>query len=164
VPQKKPSKPRKSRERFLLDAGPIIGLFNQDDDWHKRCFSFFAELDFELIITEAVISEVIYKIQKEKRKNKAVEAVTTLLDDIEKDRYKVHFLKKNDFQRIKALRIKYADQNRLDYADLTLVIAAEDLNLNNIITIDKNDFEKLQWNNKHHFNVIQPDIKAFRKL
>lgn len=95
--------------------------------------------------------------------DKAVRAVTALLDDIEKNNCDVHFLKKEDFQHIKAIRIKYKDHKRLDYADLSLVIAAEDLTLSDIITIDKTDFLKLQFNHKHHFNVIQADIEAFRK-
>lgn len=157
-PRKQSSSKRgRTRKKYLLDAGPIIGLFNEEDAWHDRCVAFFGSLDFELVTTEAVISEVIYFLQKAKNPAKAVD---TLLDDIGRGLYDVHFLQKSDFQRIKALKIKYADQKHLDYADMSLVIAAEDLNLSDIITIDKKDFLKLRWNGSNHFNVIQPDLKA----
>jgi predicted nucleic acid-binding protein len=50
----------------------------------------------------------------------------------------------------------------LDYADLSLVIAAEDLGIADIITIDKNDFEKLRWGKTGTFSVITPVLKSFK--
>jgi predicted nucleic acid-binding protein len=162
VPLKKRSSNQTSRplRKSLLDAGPIIGLFNREDDWHDRCLAFFGELDFQLITTEAVISEVIYFLQKARNPSKAVE---TLLEDVARGLYDIHFLQKSDFQRIKAFKIKYADQKKLDYADMSLVIAAEDLNLGDIITIDRKDFSKLRWKGTNHFNIIQPDLKFLSK-
>lgn len=126
---KKLSDLAQARKSFLLDAGPIIGLFNEEDDWHQRCVEFFGNVDIPFVTTEAVISEVVYFLQKAKtgrvQRNKAI---TRLFDDIEKDLYSVHFLTKSHLSRIKNLRLQYDDQ-RLDYADLSLVVAAEDLNL-----------------------------------
>jgi predicted nucleic acid-binding protein len=156
VPLKKPSKAKNTRKKYLLDAGPIIGLFNEEDAWHKRCTEFFGSVTVPFITTEAVISEVVYFLQQAKRdKKKTNAAIQRLFNDIDLDLYEVHFLRKPDLQRIKVLKLQYSDQ-RLDYADLSLVIAAEDRQLADIVTIDRNDFGKLRWNRINPFNIITP--------
>jgi uncharacterized protein len=158
--QRKPARSGNNvnRQRSLLDSGPLIGLYNEEDEWHTRCLAFFGETDLEFFTTEAVIIEVIYRIQKENYLAKALSSITSLLNDVATDFYKVHFFGKEDISRIKELRLKYWDQKSLDYADLSLVVAAERLNLSDIITIDNNDFQKLQWHESRHFNVIQPGV------
>ncbi|MBU6453274.1 MAG: hypothetical protein KGS72_15940 [Cyanobacteria bacterium REEB67] len=52
----------KPQAKFLLDADPLIGLFNDGDSWHERCADFFGKFDFEFVTTETVISEVDLKV------------------------------------------------------------------------------------------------------
>jgi len=120
-------------------------------------------VDYEFVTTEAVISEAIYKIQKDKNLLKAVAAVTTLLDDVSRNLYILHLLKLEDFSRIRELRQTYSDQRRLDFADMSLVVAAEQTRISEIVTIDRKDFEKLRWKNGKEtcaFTVIEPDYPA----
>jgi uncharacterized protein len=154
-----PRHQQSSRQKVLIDAGPIIGLFNESDRWHKRCKKFFGEVEYDYVTTEAVVAEVIYKIQKEQHVSKAVKAVSALLDDVIDDLYTLHPIVLADIQRVKALRNKYSDQSKLDFADLTLLIAAEDLKLGTIVTIDLNDFSKLRWGNNRSFNIVLPDVR-----
>ncbi len=142
----------------------MVAFFNNDDDWHTQTVEFFGDLNSEFVTTEAVIGEVIYFLERARSSFEACNAVEMLLNDVAAGLYDVHFLQKEDLERITNLKIKYADHRRLDYADMTLVMAAEDLNLGEIITIDIKDFQRLRWKGSKHFNVIEPDLKKNKKL
>jgi predicted nucleic acid-binding protein len=116
-------------------------------------------------MTQAVIVEAVYYIQKEKSIGSAVEAVVSLLDDVTNGIYILHPLDASSIGRIKDLRLKYKDHKKLDFTDLSLVIAAEDLKIGDIVTLDQRDFSKLQWQYKskqgpqsYSFNVILPQL------
>jgi predicted nucleic acid-binding protein len=77
--------------------------------------------------------------------------------------YILHSLDEADFGRIRELRLQYKDQRKLDFADLSLVVAAENLQTARVVTVDKNDFLKLHWtkrgkraNSSQAFDVITP--------
>ncbi|MBS1989012.1 MAG: PIN domain-containing protein [Cyanobacteria bacterium SZAS LIN-3] len=157
MPQKKSARQNRTRKRYLVDTGPILSLFNEQDAWHGRSLEFFGGLDFDLVTTEAVIHEVIYFLQKARKPSSVIER---LLENVSEGSLIVYFLKKAHFERIKHLKIRYADQPKLDYADMTLVVAAEDLRLSDIITIDVRDFQRLHWNRYNSFNVILPTLEG----
>jgi len=145
--------------RVLLDAGPIIGLYNDQDVWHERCKAFFAESKFDYITTLPVITECIFKIQKDKNLSKSVSAVVSLLHALCTEVFGLYQLSLEDLEFIKQLRQTYKDQ-KLDFADFTLVATAETLNLRRIVTIDCRDFELLKMGSgKKHFHIIEPDVK-----
>jgi predicted nucleic acid-binding protein len=148
----------------LLDAGPIIGLYNEEDIQHKKCLAFFsAKQPYDYVVTQAVIAEAVYKIQKEQSVKAAVKAVASLLSDVANGPYILHSLDEAAFGRVRELRLKYHDHKKLDFADLSLVVAAENLQIGRVVTVDMNDFLKLQWKkkNKHSdvsqsFEIIKP--------
>lgn len=154
------------RRKVLLDAGPIIGLYNENDEWHECCENFFGhEVNFDYVVTQAVIAEAVYKIQKERSIISVVEAVASLLDDVARGVYLLHPIDALSMGRIRELRLKYKDQKKLDFADLTLIVVAEDLKIGDIVTVDLNDFHKLQWQPKgsrhwtyRSFNIILPEL------
>ncbi len=109
---------RSTPKYALLDAGPIIGLYNVEDAFHKKCLAFFStKKPYKFVVTEAVISEAVYKIQKEQSIKTAVEAVASLLHDVANGPYILHSLDEADFGRIRELRLQYKDQRKLDFAD-----------------------------------------------
>jgi predicted nucleic acid-binding protein len=129
-----------------LDSGPIIGLYNENDEWHARCEKFFGETsNITFVLTQAVIVEAVYYIQKDRSVGSAVDAVVSFLNDVANGIYILHPLDAASIGRIKNLRLKYRDHKKLDFADLSLVIAAEDLKIGEIVTVDQKDFSKLQW-------------------
>lgn len=145
VPQRHRSRNQRKqlprRRSVLLDAGPIIGLYNELDYWHEESEYFFGQNDtFNYVVTQAVIAEAIYKIQKERNTKFAVQAVVSLLDDVSNGLYELHALDASSIGRIRDLRSKYSDHRKLDFTDQTLVIAAEDLQIGDVVTIDQNDF------------------------
>lgn len=160
-----PKKTTRRRQSVLLDAGPIIGLYNENDEWHDRCEAFFGQTtQFTYIITQAVLVEAVYYLQKDPSAGSAVNAVVSLLGDVENGIYILHPLDAVSIGRIKDLRLKYKDHKKLDFADLSLVIVAEDLNIGDIVTLDQKDFSKLKWQRKSKrgpqltgFKIILPE-------
>jgi predicted nucleic acid-binding protein len=66
---------RSTPKYALLDAGPIIGLYNVENVFHKKCLAFFgSKKSYDFVVTQAVISEAVYKIQKEQSVKTAVQA------------------------------------------------------------------------------------------
>jgi len=154
----------RQREVVLLDAGPLVGLYNENDDWHDRCKRFFGQEDrYDYLLTHAVLCEVVFHIQKDRDAKAASEAVVSLLELIEKGELKLHDDGDDYVARIKSLRLDYMDK-KLDIADLSLVLAAEDRQIGKIVTIDRKDFgfltyKKLGKSAEHlAFTIILPEM------
>lgn len=74
MPRLKSHKPKvaTAKQTVLLDTGPIVGLYNEKDDWHERCMEFFGSIThYEYLLTHAVICEVLFHIQQDKHTNAA---------------------------------------------------------------------------------------------
>jgi uncharacterized protein len=153
--------PRRNRSRLkqvLLDTGPIVGLFNEQDQWHSRCIEFFGESRFCYVTTAAVITEALYLIQRDNRLQRALIAAASLVNDVANNLYEVYNLESDDFSLIAGFYEKFNDQ-KLDFADLSLVAAAQSLELFKVVTIDRRHFELLTSKQEGRlFEVIEPDV------
>jgi predicted nucleic acid-binding protein len=45
---------------ILIDAGPLIALFDKDDKYHNKIKAFIKNYKFKLITTSAVVTEVTH--------------------------------------------------------------------------------------------------------
>ncbi len=144
----------------LLDAGPLIALYNKEDEYHENCKDFFCNRTFNYILTEAVLAEVIYKIQKQKSEDPdPATVVSSLIRAAVSGIYDVQFLDKVLLNRLGEIRADNKYIPRLDFADLSLVVCAEERNLAKIVTIDTRDFNRLKWKSKsgvRSFEIIDP--------
>lgn len=120
--------------KALLDAGPIIALFNRRDHRHDAVHIFFAEFDGQFVTTSPVVTECMWNL-----KNVPVQTQNELLANLVQGIYQVEPLIPTHFQRIAELNTKYADRPA-DFADLSLVAISERLNIPKILTFDS-DFE-----------------------
>ena len=118
---------------ILIDAGPLIALFDKDDNYHNKIIEFLKDKKFKYITTNAVITEVTYML------NFSIEAQISLFEWIMKEGVLLQEIQQNDISRIVELTKKYRDRP-MDYADATLVVAAEKTGINQIISIDS-DFD-----------------------
>jgi predicted nucleic acid-binding protein len=118
---------------ILIDAGPLIALFDRSDRYHQRIIDFLRKDEYRFVSTLAVLTETAYMLSFDVRAqvdffnwvlNKGV-----ILSDINQ----------NDIPRIIALTEKYADLP-MDLADATLVVTAEKSGIREIISVDK-DFD-----------------------
>ena len=118
---------------ILIDAGPIIALFDKDDSYHEKIIHFIEDKKYKFITTTAVITEVSHMLDFN------VYVQIQFLEWIENDGIKLHEVKQKDIIEIIEMTKKYKDRP-MDFADATLVIAAKRTGIKKIISIDS-DFD-----------------------
>lgn len=118
---------------ILIDAGPLIALFDKDDNYHDRIMEFIKDKKFKFITTSAVITEVSYMLGFN------IEVQIAFFEWIMKEGVLLQEIEQKDFSRIVELTKKYKDRP-MDFADATLVVAAEKTGITKIISIDS-DFD-----------------------
>ena len=120
-------------DRILIDAGPLIALFDSCDSQHSGMCFFLKECGYSYISTLAVFAEVSHMLDF---------SVKAQCDFYEWVTYKgiiISDINQHDIPRILELTKKYADLP-MDLADATLVVTAEKTGIREIISIDK-DFD-----------------------
>ena len=117
----------------LVDAGPIIALFDRGDHHHERILEFLSENELKLSTTWPVITEACHMLDFD------IRAQIGVFEWINRRGLDVFQLKAEDVNRIIALTKKYNDMP-MDLADATLVIAAERTGIREIVSIDSDFF------------------------
>ena len=121
------------RDRILIDAGPLIALFDSCDNQYIRILQFFKNHEYGFISTLAVFSEVSHML------NFSVRAQCDFYEWVMYKGVIISDINQNDMPRILELTKKYADLP-MDFADATLVVTAEKTGIREIISLDK-DFD-----------------------
>ena len=124
----------------LIDTGPLIALFDRDDKYHTSIVEFIKNTNYRFISTTAVLTETMYMLDF----NTAVQL--NFLEWIMREGVIIHEIKQSNIKRVIDLTRKYSDRP-MDFADATLVIAAEERGIRQIISIDS-DFDIYRLYNK----------------
>jgi uncharacterized protein len=134
---------------ILVDAGPLIALFDRDDRHHRRAVEFIAGCRSRLITNIPVLTEVTFLLRF------SVEAQRDLLLWAHRS-LDIDQTTSADFPRIAALLDKYRDMPA-DFADASLIALAERRNLLRVASVDS-DFAVYRALGKGRFvNVfLQP--------
>jgi predicted nucleic acid-binding protein len=114
----------------LIDAGPLICLFDASESRHKAVRNFLLENEYRYISTLAVYAEVSHMLSF---------SVKAQLDFYEWTLHKgiiISDINQHDIPRIMELTEKYSDLP-MDFADATLVVTAEKTGIREIISLDK---------------------------
>jgi len=117
----------------LIDAGPLIALFDRSDQHHQRVIQFLKSYKGRLITTWPVLTEVCYMLDF------SIETQVDFLNWISEGGVEVYELKQWQIGSIRDVMEKYADLPA-DFADASLLQVAEEMEMNLIITIDR-DFK-----------------------
>ncbi len=134
---------------ILTDAGVLIALFEpREINNHQRCLSTFRQTDERLLTTLACVTEAMYFLGS----LKGWPGQKNLWKLLASDSLQIFDLDSNDLSRMTSLMEKYRDVP-MDFADASLVVAAERLNLRRVFTIDS-DFHIYRINGKKSFEVI----------
>jgi uncharacterized protein len=147
APTAGPSSTRFSGPSIIVDAGPLIALFDRDDRHHRRAVEFVQGNSARLVSNLPVLTEASFVLRF------SVDAQRDLLwwahQALEIDQGTVA-----DLPRIIALLQQYRDLPAA-FADVSLVALAERLNLKRIASFDR-DFLIYRPSGKGRFENVLP--------
>jgi len=130
----------------LIDAGPIIALFDNSDQYHNRVLSFIKEYRGRLTTTWPVLTEVCYMLDFSRKTQ------LDFLDWIMAGGLDIYNIQKWQIGGIKECFNRYSDLPA-DFADCTLMEVAESENIESIITLDR-DFSIYKLNSGKYLNNL----------
>jgi uncharacterized protein len=116
-------------KNILIDAGPLIALFDREDNYHTSIISFIPHIKDRLITTWPVVAEVCHMLSF------SVLCQLDFLTWCDRGGLKIEEIAETDIKSIVSLTKKY-DNVPMDLADATLMILAKRLEIFEIISID----------------------------
>ncbi len=131
---------------ILCDTGIIVAAISPQDSYHGRAVGALAGIREPLVTTWPCITESMHLLDRY-----SVQAQELLRRQIERGIFALVTPAREDALRACALMRRYADAP-MDFADASLVVAAEALGLTRILTLDHH-FYAYQINGKTPFNV-----------
>lgn len=133
---------------ILMDTGPLVALFNAKDNYHLRCRSVFQSLREPLLTTVPVLTEAFHLLGVGSQRALALNRF------VQKQGLNVWLLDDEALKMALLLMEKYADAP-MDFADASLVTAAQRLSINRIFTIDRDDFSTYKIASGHGFKSFE---------
>ncbi|WP_421774108.1 type II toxin-antitoxin system VapC family toxin [Gracilimonas sp.] len=130
----------------LIDAGPIIALFDNSDQHHARVLEFMKGFRGRLISTWPVLTEVSYMLDFNK------ETQLDFLSWVSEGGIEVVNLEQWQIIKVREVMERYADLPA-DFADASLIVTAEARDLESIITLDS-DFGVYKLSNGKHLSNL----------
>jgi predicted nucleic acid-binding protein len=117
----------------LVDAGPLVAILHADDQDHARCTRTLKNIRGHLATTWPPFTEAMYLLSFSRR------AQDALLTIVERGALQVLEIAPGDLPAIRALMTQYQSLP-MDFADATLVRAADREGIRTIFTLDRRDF------------------------
>jgi hypothetical protein len=114
----------------LVDAGPLVAVFDQSDHHHASCVDRLRSLRPPLLTVWPVLTEAVYLL------GFSLIAQQAVLQMVDAGTVKLLALDESDVSRIRELMMKYRDVP-MDMADAALVRVAERERLTRIFTLDR---------------------------
>ncbi|MDR1025658.1 MAG: PIN domain-containing protein [Treponema sp.] len=118
-------------ETILIDAGPLIALFDRDDHYHRRIVEFIKDRPYQFVTTQAVLTEVSHMLDFN------VNARIAFFEWVMSKGVVIEEIGQDDIPQIVALIKQYRNVS-MDFADATLMTVAQKKRLNSIISFDSN--------------------------
>jgi len=133
---------------ILVDTGPLVALFDPQDEHHGRCVRTLKSIRGPVGTTVAVLTEAFHMLQP------ASTGSIRLREFVASGAMSVWFLEQDSLLRAFELMELYAD-HPMDLADASLVAAAEALDSRTIFTIDRDDFETYRVRRGHRHYALE---------
>ncbi|MDX1958322.1 MAG: PIN domain-containing protein [Leptospiraceae bacterium] len=116
-------------QKALLDAGPLIALFDNSDKHSLRVQDFFKTYKGSFYTTWPVITETMHFL------NFNAEVQSDFLKWLQRDPLRISTQDKKSLEKIRILILKYQNVP-MDFADASLLLLSEEENINHILTLD----------------------------
>jgi uncharacterized protein len=132
---------------ILVDTGPCVALFDPQDARHTRCREVLRTLREPLYSTVAVLTEAFHMLSP------GSYGSDRLRDFIAAGGLSPWFMGQAELLRAFELMEQYAD-HPMDFADASLIVAAEALHTRKIFTIDRRDFTTYRIRRGHRYYSV----------
>lgn len=132
---------------IIIDTGPLVALFDKDDQYHNLCKKSLKLIKEPLITNWPVLTETMYLLSFSPL------AQDLCLEFIESAGIIVRGGDSQEMLRIRQLMKQYKDLP-IDFTDASIIVLAEAENIKTIFTLDHKDFRI--YSPKH--------LKAFRLI
>ena len=131
---------------ILLDTGAFVALLDRSEKNHERCAEFFATFAGNVFTTEPVLTEAIYLLGPSAR------AKSACIEFILKGGAILVPQSLASLERAKVLMAKY-DDVPMDFADATLVVLAEEMGVDEVLTLDARGFRAYRIRDRKPFTL-----------
>ena len=133
---------------WILDTGPLVAYLDAKDAAHQEVAARLDTFDGELVTTSAVINEAMHFV------GEAPGGPRLLAEYVAASGLRVYDLSAaSDLRDAATLMEKYAD-TPMDYADATLLLLAEALELGDILTLDRRGFSVFRTRRRHRLTLV----------
>jgi predicted nucleic acid-binding protein len=132
---------------ILVDAGPLVALFDRSDTHHDRVVDALKTIRDPLVTVWPVVVESMYLLAFSWQAQKA------LWELLETGQIDLLPLDGSDVPRMKSLMEKYRDQP-MDMADAALVRVGEREGIRRVLTLDQRDFRVYRMERKGSFSLL----------
>lgn len=137
-------------EKIIIDTGFIVALFNERDEHHKLVSDTAERIDrCQWYTTSFVVQEIFWLLSNRVNRScglKFFQAIqgSLLLPELSPDWP----------EKILKILTQYSSAN-IDIADASLVVLADQIKTEKIVSVDKKDFSILRWNSgKNSFSNL----------
>ncbi|HKI19355.1 MAG TPA: PIN domain-containing protein [Isosphaeraceae bacterium] len=138
-------------DRVLIDTGPMVALFSEDDQHHERCSEALTALTPPLLTCWPVVTEAAWLLRKQPTD------LHNLFKGFAGGLFALLTLNADDLPAVADLMKRY-ESSALQLADATLAHLAEREKIRTVFTTDRRDFSILRLKRNRTLRLI-PDIQ-----
>ena len=131
---------------IAVDTGPIVALFDKNDNYHSVCHNIIRTLKMPLATTVPVLTEAFYLLSF------SWQLQDDLWEFIVEGNLQIYNLDRDLMKTCRELMRKYHDLP-MDIADASLIAVADAENIRTIFTLDK-DFKVYKTKQNKHFKLL----------
>ena|SRR5438270_8760070 len=132
---------------LLLDTGAFIALIDRGESCHADCVAALEDWSSTIVTTEAVLTETLYLLGPKWKPQEIC------LQFVLRGSVLLIPLSMRTLGRIGVLMKKYQDVP-MDFADASLVALGEELDTNQVFTLDRRGFSVFRLHGKQPFAIL----------
>jgi predicted nucleic acid-binding protein len=132
---------------LLLDTGAFVALVDRSEQRHADCVAILEGWSGPIVSTEAVLTETLYLVGPTWR------AQRICLEFFVRGAFLLVPSSRQSLQQVTALMEKYQDVP-MDFADATLVALGEELQTDQVFTLDRRGFAAYRLHGKIPFRIF----------
>ncbi len=138
-------------ERVLIDTGPMVALFSEDDEYHERCADALTGLIPPLFTCWPVVTEAAWLLRKRP------DTLQKLFASFAGGLFALLTLDATDLPAIAVVMKRY-ESTGLQFADAALAHLAERENIRSVFTTDRRDFSIIRLKRNRSLKLL-PEVQ-----